>query len=103
MKVRLSEEEQQILLSATHKCFGINAHLWVFGSRADLNKKGGNIDLYIETDQSENIMQAKLDFREAIYDTFGEQKIDIIVHNRSKPKQPIHEIALETGVELTRK
>ena len=80
--MRLSHDEQLSLLKATHICFGESAQIWVFGSRADDSKRGGDIDLYIETDLTVDIVKAKLAFRKSIWPTFGEQKIDLVVHQR---------------------
>ena len=99
--MRLLENEKSILVHACEKCFGDSAQIWLFGSRADPNKKGGDIDLYIETSPQPSIFQCKLDFRREIRSTFGEQKIDLIVHERNLPETAFHSLAKETGILLT--
>ena len=47
--VRLTEKEQKIITNTFKRYFHTNDHLWLFGSRADVNKRGGDIDFYVET------------------------------------------------------
>ena len=47
--VRLKEWQIHEIQKAFVASFEKNDHLWLFGSRADLTKKGGDIDLFIET------------------------------------------------------
>lgn len=98
--MRITQTEQTALYQATKKTFGEAAVIWMFGSRADDTKHGGDIDLYIETDMQNNIVQAKIDFRNQIYPTFGEQKIDLVVRRRHFPLEAFHELARESGVEI---
>jgi len=56
--------------------------IYLFGSRVDDAKKGGDIDLYLELDKSfsvEELMRAKIKFKLKLYELIGEQKIDIVV------------------------
>jgi predicted nucleotidyltransferase len=98
--LRLTSNEIESLISATHATFGDNADIWLFGSRADDNKKGGDIDLYIETDLESGTVEAKLKMRSLIWPVFGDQKIDILVRSRSEKPSPMHEIAKSTGIKL---
>jgi len=59
--MRLSVTEQQQFIHLTTQHFGQSAHLYLFGSRVDDKQKGGDIDLFIETDGVVS-MQQKLDF-----------------------------------------
>jgi len=45
--MRLNKKEKEIILNLAKKYFGKNTKVFVFGSRLE-NKKGGDIDLYIE-------------------------------------------------------
>ncbi len=98
--MRLSKEQIAVLIDEARHFFGDNAKIWLFGSRVDDHKKGGDIDLYIETDKESGIVAAKLEMLGAIYNTFGEQKIDILVRKRSQPCSPMHEVAKSSGKEL---
>ena len=57
-----------------------DAELYLFGSRADSTKKGGDIDLLIIFKNSEQIFQfKKLDFLVALKKKLGERRIDVTV------------------------
>ncbi len=98
--MRLTHPEIECLVKATKASFGENADIWLFGSRVDDNKKGGDIDLYIETDLEEGTVAAKLEMRGLIWSVFGDQKIDILVRRRSEKPSAMHEIAKSSGVKL---
>ncbi len=83
--------------------FAKEDHLWIFGSRMDPKKNGGDIDLYIETSISDvrEINKAKISFLTELYYKIGEQKIDVVVHRISSSfSLPIYEIAREEGLQL---
>ena len=98
--MRLTKQQINSLLSAAHQAFGDNADIWLFGSRVDDSKRGGDIDLYIETDLETGTVAAKLTMRRLIWDLFGDQKIDILVRSRKHDPSPLHEIARTTGQKL---
>ena len=59
----------------------------IFGSRADESQKGGDIDIYIQTDKKEDILKSKLTFLREFDKLFGEQKVDLLVDNGTKKKK----------------
>jgi len=71
----------------------------LFGSRADDNKRGGDIDLYIETSEKVNLLDKKVKLLVRLNRELGEQKIDVVINNFSKEKD-IFTIARSTGVWL---
>jgi len=78
-----------------------NAKLYLFGSRVDDTKKGGDIDLYIETKSSEYSYSKLLDFNSSLQADIGEQKIDIIVNKVDKNiVKPIYINAKREGILL---
>lgn len=74
--MRLSKEEIHTLKHAVAKQ-DPHAKIYLYGSRVDMGKKGGDIDLLII---SKKITRVDLTpIRWAFFDKFGEQKIDFIV------------------------
>ena len=55
--MRLSEYEHQILTKHCNALFP-HSHLYLFGSRTDDTKRGGDIDLYLETDDKTDLFKA---------------------------------------------
>ncbi len=49
--MRVSQKEIQIIKDTIYKYFSNNVEIFLFGSRVDDNKKGGDIDLYILTER----------------------------------------------------
>ena len=76
--MRLSQKEI-ILLKSKLKLLSEKAKIYLFGSRADDTKKGGDIDLLIVSDEltKKDLRVLRTDF----FKVFGEQKLDIILDN----------------------
>lgn len=100
--MRLSKEQVLYIVTNIHAFFGKDAEVWLFGSRCDDQKKGGDIDLYVQTSQDDSeIISSKMKFLAAMYKKFGEQKIDVIIHQIQKGHElPIYEHARMTGIKL---
>ncbi|MCX7761033.1 MAG: nucleotidyltransferase domain-containing protein [Hydrogenothermaceae bacterium] len=78
-KVRLSSEVIDLIVKLAKEIFGEDVRVWIFGSRADLFKKGGDIDIYLEIANYKDILNKKLNFLVNLEKEIGEQKIDLIV------------------------
>lgn len=74
--MRLSEKEKSAIVQAVN---GIdpNAKIYLFGSRADDTKRGGDIDLLILSQTLDRGDKRKIKFE--LYEAIGEQKIDILI------------------------
>jgi predicted nucleotidyltransferase len=46
--MRLSQQTQQLIKAITQEIFGIDAQVKVFGSRLNVDARGGDIDLLVE-------------------------------------------------------
>lgn len=102
-KIRLSEKYTKAIIDAFESNFANSDHLWIFGSRVDLQAKGGDIDLYIETHETDldKAITNKAKMVSQIWRAVGEQKIDIVLNILSlKSDLPIYSIAKQNGVLL---
>ena len=97
--MRLKEKERLFIKEIAKRYFGDDAQIYLFGSRLSDNKKGGDIDLYIETNNKDYVFDKKIKMLQALYKQLGEQKIDIVINNFTGPLY-IHEIARNEGVLL---
>ena len=93
--MRLSETEQQIIREAVF-CVDPQAKIYLFGSRADDAKRGGDIDLLIFSPKIS--FKDKLDIKAKIFEHIEEQKIDLLI--ATDTQDPFVRIALENSVEL---
>jgi len=96
--MRLSYNEISTIVSNVHKFFGYNSKVYLFGSRTDDNKKGGDIDLYIEPENINNESQLINYLLVELENNLGEQKIDIVL--KKDDKRLIEIEAKEKGIEL---
>ena len=95
--MRLSKEEQLAIKGVLSK-FDPNGKVYLFGSRVDNLRKGGDLDLLFETDRTlsakeELIAQYQLELA-------CDVRIDLLVKQKDAPLEPIHSIALTNGVAL---
>jgi len=94
--MRLTLSQTQLITDGVHRHFGAQAKIWLFGSRTDDCKRGGDVDLYVETDRPELLreLRCKISLEEAL-----DLHVDLVV---KKPGQshPIHAIARAEGVLL---
>ena len=101
--MRLTEKQISVIKEAFTSHFLDGDKLWLFGSRVDDLKKGGDIDLYIETMYEDEIAVTKkrIRFSVDIQKKIGEQKIDIIINMVKLEKlKRIYDEARNTGVQL---
>jgi predicted nucleotidyltransferase len=96
--MRLTLTEQQVIRDASLRRFGVPPRL--FGSRVDDTRRGGDIDLYIETTLSPpDAFQRETQLAADLYRALGERKVDIVV-NTGLRELPIYRVAREQGVWL---
>lgn len=103
LAVRLAEDEIKAIAEVFYQYFQSTDHLWIFGSRADLTKRGGDIDIYIETQVQSlpEIAQRKIKFLVDLKEKIGDQKIDVVVKSLSSEIElPIYKEAREKGIRL---
>ncbi|MDQ7060710.1 MAG: nucleotidyltransferase domain-containing protein [Sulfurimonas sp.] len=93
--MRLTKYEIQSIKQTFLDVFG-SGYIYLFGSRVDDNVRGGDIDLYIQTKNSELVNKIK--FLARLKEKIGDQKIDVVI---SKDKnRVIEKEALKKGILL---
>lgn len=102
--VRLSDHDVNAIIDSFKKHFLPADHLWLFGSRADLTRRGGDIDLYIETTETDTkkAIDRETSFVSDLWERIGEQKIDVVLNVLALKGEPlrIYEVARSTGIKL---
>ncbi len=97
--IRLNAKYIETIKSLAKKFFN-SEDVWIFGSRADKNRKGGDIDIFIRTKKSKNILQLKIKFLREFEKILGEQKVDLIVQSIDSKDKNIFRIARTEGIKL---
>jgi len=99
--MRLTPFQQRIIKEEVARVMGEGARVLLFGSRTDDGRRGGDIDLYLETPvRQEQAWRKVLRLNAALQERLGEQKLDIVLHQPDEPLQPIHILARKQGIRL---
>lgn len=93
--MRLSAQEQQAVREVVAQA-DPTATVYLFGSRARDEERGGNIDLLVLSDRIGPEQRRLMKLR--LVDRLGERKIDVTVAKDNR--QPFVRIALAEGVRL---
>ena len=101
--MRLTQHQITTFKRVGEEVFGPDAQLYLFGSRVDERRAGGDIDLYVVgfDRPTEQQIEAKLRFLSKVKLSIGDQRIDLVFS--PAPGQsflPIHQQAEKTGVLL---
>ncbi len=96
--MRLSEHEKQVIKDAVHRV-DPDAEIWLFGSRVDDRRRGGDIDLAVLSQCIHR--KERHAIRHEICERIGEQKIDLVVG--PDLDHPMLALAIEKGVPLGEK
>jgi len=98
--MRLTQKQQKAIKDIFLDTFQ-KGEIYLFGSRVDDTKRGGDIDLYIVLEKRPSIsiiFNKKIDFLVKLKEKIGEQKIDVVI---SKDKnRSIEQEALKNGIKL---
>jgi predicted nucleotidyltransferase len=87
-----------MIKKAFSETFG-KGKVYIFGSRTDDTKRGGDIDLYLCPEQDyKDTFQRKLIFLVKLEKYIGDQKIDVVL--TKDQNRLIEQVAMRDGVEL---
>lgn len=100
--MRLSQEEVEVIKSCCKRVFGNAAKVFLFGSRIDDSKRGGDIDLLIKTNTvllGAERLRLKLQFLVEVKRLLGQQKIDVLI-DAGQETDNVYATASKDGIEL---
>ena len=99
--MRLSNDHQEIIKNTIASIVGLDSRVWLFGSRVDDVKRGGDIDLLIET---EHVITHKASLlcrlEGALVMRLGDRKIDTLLKDAATEDAPIFTVAKQNGILL---
>lgn len=103
--MRVTPEQLRVFDMLAHRYFGEDAELWLFGSRVDDRKKGGDYDFFVETslNDADEIVERKIALLAELQGSaqFEDEKIDIVVKRKvSAFEMPIYQVAKNEGVRI---
>jgi len=88
--MRLTTEQIRIIKLAVSKIIDAESDVWLFGSRVDDTKRGGDIDFFIETAQIvPNRISALCRLEGALVMGLGDRKIDVLLKDARTVDAPI--------------
>jgi hypothetical protein len=94
--MRLSTEQAEIIKSIIAREISPDAKIWLFGSRIDDNRRGGDVDLFVETKRPDMMgeLRCMIGIEEAV-----DLHVDLIV-SQQNDNRPIAFIAKAEGQRL---
>ena len=99
--MRLTEAQRKSIKSAVTGVIGEESRVWLFGSRVDDAKRGGDIDLLIETDRVvSSRISALCRIEGALAKRLGNRRIDVLLKDAQTAEAPIFHAARKTGILL---
>jgi predicted nucleotidyltransferase len=99
--MRLSDDEIKTIKKLALDHFGPGVKVYLFGSRTDDRKKGGDIDLFITHSNKEQLnSRKKLGFLTDLILKIGEQKIDVVLDKKDTLNPGFLETIKKTRIEL---
>ncbi len=99
--MRLSPHQIAAIRASAFEVFGQGAQVWLFGSRVDDSRRGGDIDLLIRpaATHAQPSLASKIRFLGKLERQLGERKVDVIIEATGDTR-PIVQVAHQTGVML---
>lgn len=98
--MRISPFETRTILQTARREFGEQVEVWLFGSRTDDARHGGDLDLMVIVDHPvPDKAERAARFAASLQWQLGDQKIDVIIDD-GESLMPVHRSARQTGMPL---
>ncbi len=99
--MRLTSEQVSIIRCTARSVFGNSVQVLLFGSRTNDEKRGGDIDLLVQSAENKVLnISNKITFIVELKKQLGDQKIDVILSGIDENRSPIIQIARKTGIAI---
>lgn len=99
--MRLSDDQRRVIKQLTTELIGDDARVLLFGSRIDDTRRGGDIDLLVESPQPlTDCFALELQLGARLERALGGQRVDLLLVDPKRPLQPVHRVARATGLQL---
>lgn len=95
--MRLQSKEIQAIIQVAKEIYGEGVKVYLFGSRLNDEKRGGDIDLLVRTEGEKKDVLARIRMIARLKQYLGDQKIDVIGDH--KDSSVVYE-ALKKGMRL---
>ncbi len=101
--MRLNENQIKVITALAKKHFSDDVQVYLFGSRTDDQKRGGDIDLLILSPDETILSTArKLAYLVALKKEMGDRKIDVVLDNeRTRSKISFYRSITHNSIRLT--
>jgi predicted nucleotidyltransferase len=96
--MRLTHSERVAIQSVIANIIGTDSEVWLFGSRMDDTKQGGDVDLFIESDVPLSFIQ-RAQIKMALESRLG-LPVDIVSKARNAMPTPFQTIARANAARL---
>lgn len=96
--MRLTPEQNHTIVTTVSRCAGKNTRVVLFGSRVDDARKGGDIDLLLESTPPASLLiraRIKSELEHSL-----QIPVDVIAKSTIKNATAFQSIALHTGIQL---
>ena len=101
--MRLSTEQVEIIKHVVEETLGDGARVYLFGSRTDDSRQGGDIDLLVEPATAltpDARLDARLKMLAALHRQLGERKIDLVFQQPDGQDTAFQRLARRQGIRL---
>ena len=95
--MRLTPDQARAIRQRIHSHMGTQARIWLFGSRVDDSRLGGDVDLYVEPETAPDLT-TRLRCRSELADAL-DLNVDLVIQQPGRDL-PIYRIAKSGGVPL---
>ena len=99
--MRITDYQAKRIKEIVLEKLGLEARVWLFGSRVDDSAKGGDVDLMVSVPYDvESVAETTGKVIVPVVRLFEGRKTDIVLDAPNLKSMPIHEIARTQGIEL---